>query len=121
MLQHPSARCGRQTLDQILDQMTHYNVLPTLINATSEAGAPPILPPQYVHREIIKGSLGPLGRFRSPLDTHTNASTLYLYGAGLATFADWQVRVGVGSRAKLYKYLATAAVQHGFRVRHHAV
>ena len=81
-----------QTLDEILDQMTRYNVLPKLINVTAEAGAPPIMPPNYVHREIVKGQLAPLGRFRGPLTTHTNHSTLHLYGPGLHAFADWQVR-----------------------------
>ena len=72
--------------------MTRYNVLPKLINVTAEAGAPPIMPPEYVHREIVKGQLAPLGRFRGPLATHTNFSTLHLYGPGLEAFADWQVR-----------------------------
>lgn len=81
-----------QTLDEILDQMTRYNVLPKLINVTAEAGAPPIMPPDYVHREIVKGQLAPLGRFRGPLVTHTNYSTLHLYRPGLDAFADWQVQ-----------------------------
>lgn len=85
-------RCVRQTLDEILGQMTRYNVLPTLINVTSKAGAPPIMPPEYVHREVVKGRLAPVGRFRSPLPTHTNVSTLHLYGVALSEFKDWQAR-----------------------------
>ena len=84
-----------QTLDQILDQMTRYNVLPKLINVTAEAGAPPIMPPEYVHREIVKGQLPPVGRFRGPLAARTNYSTLHLYGPGLDALAGWQVLPGV--------------------------
>ena len=90
----PTKCAPAQTLDDILDQMTRYNVLPKLINVTAEAGAPPIMPPDYVHRAIVKGQLAPLGRFRGPLVTHTNYSTLHLYGPGLDAFADWQVRAG---------------------------
>ena len=85
-------RCLRQTLDEILGQMTRYNVLPTLINVTSKAGAPPIMPPEYVHREVVKGRLAPVGRFRSPLPTRTNVSTLHLHGVALGEFKDWQAR-----------------------------
>ena len=96
-----TAYCRAQTLDDILDQMTRYNVLPKLINVTAEAGAPPIMPPNYVHREIVKGQLAPLGRFRGPLTTHTNYSTLHLYGPGLHAFADWQVQPAQGCSGRL--------------------
>ena len=46
--------------------MTRYNVLPKLINVTSEAGAPPIMPPNYVHREIVKGAAGTAGALWRP-------------------------------------------------------
>ncbi len=81
-----------QTLDEVLDQMTRYNVLPSLIRYWTDSNAGPIIPPEYMHREVIKGSLAPVGRFGSPLATRTNVSTLHLYGAGLGALADWQAR-----------------------------
>jgi len=81
-----------QTLDEVLDQMTRYNVLPSLIRYWTDNNAGPIIPPEYMHREVIKGSLAPVGRFGSPLATRTNVSTLHLYGAGLGSLADWQAR-----------------------------
>ena len=62
-----------------------------LQKAWNAAGAPGFMPPRYVKREVIKGTLAPIGRFGSPLPTRTNVSTLHLYGAGLAPFAAWQV------------------------------
>ena len=63
-----------------------------LQKAWDAAGAHGTMPPRYVKREVIKGTLAPIGRFGSPLPMRTNASTLHLYGAGLAPFAAWQVR-----------------------------
>ncbi|KAK9818906.1 hypothetical protein WJX81_000729, partial [Elliptochloris bilobata] len=108
------------TLEEMLDQMTRYNVLPKLINVTAEAGAPPIMPPDYVHREIVKGALAPLGKFRSPLATRTNFSTLHLYGPGLTTFEDWKVQATVGALwdafAEVAVYLEVLKVQVGVPV-----
>ena len=50
-----------------------------------------MMPPDYVKYEVLEGAIKPIGRFRSPLQTETNASTLHLYGPGLSSFADWQV------------------------------
>ena len=69
-----------------------------LQKAWNEAGAPGHMPPRYVKREVVKGTLAPIGRFGSPLPTRTNASTLHLYGAGLAPFAPWQVGPTSGAR-----------------------
>ena len=71
--------------------MGRYNMMPKTNKAGEEAGAPSLVPPQYVKREVVKGTLAPVGRFRGPVPTRTNASTLHLYGAGLSGFAEWQV------------------------------
>ena len=72
--------------------MGRYNMLPKMNKAGAEMGGPNIVPQKYLKREVVKGSLRPVGRFRSPLPTRTNASTLHLFGPGLSSFAAWQVR-----------------------------
>lgn len=83
-----------QTLEEALEKMGRYNMLPKTSKAGDDVGAHSIVPPKYVKREVVKGALAPVGRFRGPLPVRTNASTLSLYGAGLSTFADWQVGAG---------------------------
>ena len=75
-----------------MEKMSRYNMLPKTSKAGEEAGAPNIVPPKYIKREVVKGALRPVGRFRGPLPMRTNASTLHLYGPGLSSFAAWQVR-----------------------------
>ena len=72
--------------------MGRYNMLPKTDKAGAEAGAPNIVPQKYLKREIVKGTLRPVGHFRGPLPVSTNASTLHLFGPGLFSFAAWQVR-----------------------------
>ena len=93
----PGGPCARQTLDEIVDMMASLKPVVKLQKAWDDAGAHGHMPPQYVKREIIKGTLAPIGRFGGPLPTRTNASTLYLYGAGLSVFLPWQVRPTAGS------------------------
>ena len=71
--------------------MGRYNMMPKTNKALEDLGASVIMPPKYVKRDVVKGTLAPVGRFRGPMPTRTNASTLHLYGAGLTSFADWQV------------------------------
>ena len=68
-------------------------MMPATNRALDAAGASVIMPAKYLKREVIKGALGPVGRFGSPAPTRANASTLHLFGAGLSSFADWQVLV----------------------------
>ena len=80
-----------QTLEEALEKMGRFSMLPKTSQAEHEAGVFTIAPPKYMKREVVKGALAPVGRFRGPLPTRTNASTLRLFGPGLASFADWQV------------------------------
>ena len=75
-----------------MERMGRYNMLPKTSKAGDEAGAPNIVPQKYLKREVVKGTLRPVGRFRGPLPTRSNASTLHLFGPGLSSFAAWQVR-----------------------------
>ena len=81
-----------QTLEESMEKMGRYNMLPKTSQAGAEAGGPNIVPQKYLKREVVKGTLRPVGRFRGPLPTRTNASTLHLFGPGLSSFAAWQVR-----------------------------
>lgn len=74
-----------------MEKMSRYNMLPKTSKAGDEAGAFTIVPPKYIKREVVKGALRPVGRFRGPLPTRANASTLHLFGPGLSPFAAWQV------------------------------
>ena len=80
-----------QTLEEALEKMGRYSMLPKTSQAEHEAGVFTIAPPKYMKREVFKGALAPVGRFRGPLPMRTNASTLRLFGPGLASFAAWQV------------------------------
>ena len=98
-LQHPILRLVHrlpalrvQTWEEALEKMGRYNMMPATNRALDAAGASVIMPAKYLKREVIKGALGPVGRFGSPAPTRANASTLHLFGAGLSSFADWQVR-----------------------------
>ena len=75
-----------------MEKMGRYNMLPKTDKAGGEAGGPNIVPQKYLRREVVKGELRPVGRFRGPLPTSTNASTLHLFGPGLSSFAAWQVQ-----------------------------
>ena len=81
-----------QTWEEALEKMGRYNMMPATNRALDAAGASVIMPAKYLKREVVKGTLGPVGRFNSPAPTRANASTLRLFGAGLSSFADWQVR-----------------------------
>ncbi|KAK9834170.1 hypothetical protein WJX81_004930 [Elliptochloris bilobata] len=94
------------TLDEVLEGMSRYNMLPKTNHAWNEAGAPPIMPPEHVKREVIKGALGPVGHFRGPLSTRTNASTLHLFGPGLRSFEAWQVEAAKGALWDAYAEVA---------------
>ena len=65
------------------------------MDAWNKEGASVMMPPDYVKCEVLEGAIAPIGRFRSPLQTQTNASTLHLYGPGLSSFADWQVPANI--------------------------
>ena len=80
-----------QSLEEALEKMGRYSMLPKTSQAEHEAGVFTIAPPKYMKREVVKGALAPVGRFRGPLPTRTNASTLHLFGPGLSSFAAWQV------------------------------
>ena len=92
----PKAPVPMQTLDEIVDKMTSLKPVIRLQKAWKDAGAPGVMPPQYVKREVVKGTLAPIGRYGGPLATRTNASTLHLYGAGLTSFEAWQARSALG-------------------------
>ncbi|KAK9825358.1 hypothetical protein WJX81_003161 [Elliptochloris bilobata] len=94
------------SLDDLIDRMANLKLLPKLINAWDKAGAPAIMPPKYIKREVVKGSLGPVGRFRSPLATRTNSSTLHLYGPRLHALAGWQVEAMKGALWDAYAEVA---------------
>ncbi|KAK9825364.1 hypothetical protein WJX81_004084 [Elliptochloris bilobata] len=105
--------------DDIVDVMGNLKLLPKLYEAGVEAGLPPIMPPKYIKREVIKGSLRPVRRFGSPLAMRTNASTLHLYGPDLAAFAGWQVEATKGALwdayAEVAVYMDALQVQVGAR------
>ena len=71
--------------------MGRYNMMPATNRALDAAGASVLMPPKYIKREVVKGTLAPVGRFRGPAPMRTNASTLRLFGPGLSTFTGWQV------------------------------
>ena len=75
-----------------MEKMSRYSMLPNASKAVDEAGAISIHPPKYIKREVVKGALRPVGRYRGTIPTLTNASTLHLFGPGLSSFAAWQVR-----------------------------
>ena len=86
--------------------MGRYNMMPATNRALDAAGASVIMPPKYIKREVVKGALAPVGRFRGPAPTRTNASTLHLYGSALSSFADWQVRPACAKFLLLRQYLS---------------
>ena len=71
--------------------MGSLRIMPKVVKAANDEGMYPHIPSKYIKREVVKGTLGPVGRFGSPAPTASNTSTLHLFGAGLAEFADWQV------------------------------
>ena len=71
--------------------MGSLKIMPKVVKAANDEGMYPHIPSKYIKREVVKGTLGPVGRFGSPAPTATNTSTLRLFGEGLAEFADWQV------------------------------
>lgn len=73
------------------NSVSDFELLAKLTDAWNKEGGPVTMPPKYIKQEVVEGNLAPMGRFRSPLQTHTNASTLHLFGPGLSDFADWQV------------------------------
>ena len=87
-----SACLRRQTADDIHSIVSGLELLPKLADAWSRGSVPTTMPPEYLKHEVVVGDLASVGRFCSPLPTRTNASTLRLFGPGLAGFADWQVR-----------------------------
>ena len=88
MLMHAS----EQTADELAGLMGKVDVLPKMRNAFVRAGMDNVISAKHTRREVITGTLAPLGRFRGPMAVRTNASRLHLVGPGLSTFADWQVR-----------------------------
>ncbi|KAK9825381.1 hypothetical protein WJX81_007036, partial [Elliptochloris bilobata] len=92
------------TVDDLADVMAKVKHMPELRSAWVRAGVPPVMPPGHMRREVVTGSLGPIGRFRSPMPTRTNASTLHLYG--LRAFAAWQVEATKGALWDAYAEVA---------------
>ena len=88
MLVHARA----QTADELAGLMGKVDVLPKMRNAFVRAGMDNIISARHTRREVVTGTLAPLGRFRGPMAVRTNASVLHLLGPGLSAFADWQVR-----------------------------
>ena len=85
---------GGQTADELADVMARVpGILPEFRKAWVRHGMANILSAKHTRRELIKGGLPPVGRFRGPMAVRANASTLRLFGPGLTGFADWQVRV----------------------------
>ena len=97
-----------------MEKMSRYNMLPKTSKAGVEAGALAIVPPKYIKREVVKGALRPVGRFRGPIPMRTNASTLRLFGPGLSSFAAWQVRC---TRMRC-SYSAKNSTKHEKRAAH---
>lgn len=78
-------------MDNISSVVSDWELPAKLADAWNKEGVPVTMPPDYIKCEVIEGAIAPIGRFRSPLQTLTNASTLHLLGPGLSSFADWQV------------------------------
>ena len=86
--------------------MASLKIMPKVVKAANDEGMHPHIPAKYIKREVVKGSLAPIGRFGSPAPTRTNTSTLHLFGPGLAEFADWQVGPAVVPKTRPVQVLS---------------